>query len=164
MIINMDSQTKDVQEKKWGLYPAFLVPEQVEQFDEIGLWNRINKLGGAIFYAFHDDGKPWSEPLSAAQLIDAQYALEYLVYETRRFGVEFSRDPSADRHMERSLSYDAWFRFWNNHFESMDPDVYNAFVSDRNAGRDVSKYMPADTWKDHFVKPEGYAMVKKIGN
>lgn len=160
----MDSQMKNVDEKKWGLYPAFLVPEQVEQFDEIGLWNRINKLGGAIFYAFHDAGKPWSEPLSAATLMDAQYALEYLVYETRRFGVEFDRAPSVNEHVQRSSSYNAWFIFWNNYFEKMDPQLYSEFVNDRNAGRDISKYMPADTWKDHFVKPEGFSKVKKIGS
>ena len=71
----------------------------------------------------------------------AQYNLEYLVYYTRKFGVKFSKKPSATEHIERSKSYNAWFKFWHNHFESMSTDVYNQFVDDKFSGKDISKYI-----------------------
>ena len=70
----------------------------------------------------------------------------------RRFGVEFSREPSSTEHIEKSESYMAWFEFWNNHFKSMNKEVYNQFVDDKLAGKDISKYMPAGSWKDSLTK------------
>lgn len=89
-----------------------------------------------------------------ADLIQAQYNLEYLVYYTRRFGVEFEGEPSATKHVERSASYDAWFKFWYDHFESMDPKVYIQFVKDKFSGKDISKYLPSGSWKDSLEKPK----------
>ena len=113
---------ENMKEKVWGLYTTFDNPESIEKIDEIDIWNKIDNLGGAIF---------WD-----------------LVYSTRRFGVEFSREPSATEHVERSESYNAWFRFWHDHFESMSPEVYDQFVDDKCAGKDISKYMPTGSWKD----------------
>jgi len=48
----------------------------------------------------------------------------------RRFGIEFSREPSATEHIEKSNSYNACFNFWPVHFESMNPEVYNQYVDD----------------------------------
>ncbi|MCR5223668.1 MAG: hypothetical protein K6C11_00750 [Bacilli bacterium] len=135
-------------EKVWGLYNTIDNPEALEELEEIDIWKKINNLGGAIFWTQHDAGKPWAPVVSMDQLIEAQYNLEYLVYSTRRFGVEFSREPSATEHVERSESYNAWFRFWNDHFESMSPEVYDQFVDDKCAGKDISKYMPTGSWKD----------------
>ena len=139
---------ENMKEKVWGLYNTFDNPESIEKLDEIDIWKKINSLGGAIFWAQHDAGKPWAAVVSMAQLIEAQYNLEYLVYSTRRFGVEFSREPSATEHVERSESYNTWFRFWHDHFESMSPEVYDQFVDDKCAGKDISKYMPTGSWKD----------------
>jgi len=137
-----------IEEKIWGLYNTFDNPEIFETLEEIDIWKTIDNLGGAIFWARHDAGKPWAANPSAKELNDAQYNLEYIVYSTRRFGVEFSREPSADEHVERSESYNAWFTFWHDHFNSMSPEVYNQFVEDKSNGKDISKYMPLGNWKD----------------
>lgn len=42
----------------------------------------------------------------------------------------------------------AWFAFWKNHFDSMEPEVYKQFVQDKQNGMDVSKYLPIGSWKD----------------
>ena len=114
---------------------------------------KIDNLGGSIFWANHDAGKPWAAKVTPTQLIDAQYNLEYLVYSTRRFGVEFSKEPSETEHVERSESYNAWFNFWHDHFESMSPEVYNQFIDDKFSGKDIAKYMPSGSWKDSLEKP-----------
>ena len=142
---------ENTKEKVWGLYTTFDNPESIEKLDEIDIWKKIDNLGGIIFWAQHDAGKPWANA-SMDQLIEAQYNLEYLVYSTRRFGVEFSREPSATEHVERSVSYNAWFSFWHNHFKSMSPEVYDQFVDDKFAGKDISKYMPTGNWKDSLEK------------
>ncbi len=142
-----------MEEKLWGVYNTFDNPEMFETLDEIDIWKKIDNLGGSIFWAIHDSGKPWATNVSTKDLINAQYNLEYLVYSTRRFGVEFSKEPSATERVERSKSYNVWFRFWHDHFESMSPEVYNQFVDDKFSGKDISKYMPSGSWKDSLEKP-----------
>lgn len=139
-------------EKIWGIYNTFNKPELFDSLDEIDIWKKIDNLGGAIFWALHDQGKPWAVNVSPKDLIEAQYNLEYLVYSTRRFGVEFSQEPSATEHVEKSPSYNAWFKFWHDHFESMSHEIYNQFIDDKFSGKDISKYMPSGSWKDSLVE------------
>jgi len=142
-----------MEKKLWGVYNTFDNPKMFDTLDEIDIWKKIDNLGGSIFWAMHDAGKPWATNVSAKDLINAQYNLEYLVYSTRRFGVEFSKEPSATEHVERSESYNTWFRFWHDHFKSMSPEIYNQFVNDKFSGKDISKYMPSGSWKDSLEKP-----------
>ena len=104
-----------MEEKLWGVYNTFDNPETFETLEEIDIWKKINNLGGAIFWAMHDSGKPWAADVSKKDLIDAQYNLEYLVYSTRRFGVEFSKEPSATEHVERSEYCSCRTSIINNH-------------------------------------------------
>lgn len=140
------------EKKKWGVYNTFDNPSFLDELDEIDIWKKIDNFGGYIFWGLHDSGKPWATDVSTKELIQAQYNLEYLVYYTRKFGVEFSKEPSETEHVERSASYDAWFKFWHDHFESMAPEVYEQFVEDKFSGKDISKYMPTGSWKDTLVK------------
>lgn len=150
---------KEIENNKlWGLYPSFLVPEQIDKLDEIDIWKKIDTIGGTLFWINHDAGKPWAQTLSANELNEIQYALEYLVYFTRKYGVEFSKEPSVKEHIERSNSYVSWFSFWKNHFESISSEMYNTFVEDKFSGKDISKYMPKETWKEHYNKSK----VKKL--
>lgn len=139
---------KKKEEKIWGVYNTFDSPEILETLGEIDIWKMIDNLGSFIFWTRHDAGKPWNDDISISKLIEAQYNLEYLVYSTRRFGVEFSKESSATEHVERSESYNVWFKFWHDHFESMTPEVYNQFIDDKFSGKDISKYMPSGSWKD----------------
>lgn len=147
----MKNQVND-EEKIYGIYQGFLKPEEVDTLDEIDIWKKIDNLGAFIFWGFHDMNKPWGRNISAQELIEAQYALEYLVYHTKKYGVEFSREPISNEHVERSESYNAWYGFWKQHFDSMNQDDYNAFLEDKFNGKDISKYMPCDTWKNHYQK------------
>lgn len=139
---------ENMEEKIWGVYNTFNNVEMLEQVEEYDIWKMIDNLGGFIFWTRHDRGKPWASNISDKELIETQYNLEYLVYFTRNFGVEFSREPSTAEHVEKSQSYVAWFAFWKNHFDSMEPEVYKQFVQDKQNGKDVSKYLPIGSWKD----------------
>ena len=137
-----------MEEKLWGVYNTFENPKLVQSLDEIDLWKKIDNLGETIFWTLHDAGKPWALDVSTKELIEAQYNLEYLVYSTRRFGVEFNKEPSSTEHVERSESYIAWFKFWHEHFYSMSHEEYNQFIEDKFNGKDISKYMPLGSFKD----------------
>lgn len=141
-------------EKKWGLYNTFDNPKMFDTLDEFEIWAHIENLGGYIFYAQHDkaDNRPWAADISMEKLIEAQYNLEFLVYFTRKFGVEFSHEPSETEHVDRSESYNAWYRFWNEHFETMTPEVCQQFANDKSSGKDISKYLPTGSWKDLLEK------------
>ena len=139
---------EEQEEKIWGLYNTIENLEFLEKLDEIDIWKKIDNLGGVIFWTLHDANKPWNQGVKVDHLIEAQYNLEYLVYFTRKFGVEFTREPSATEHVERSDSYNTWFKYWHDHFESMSQEEYNQFVDDKFNGKDISKYMPKGNWKD----------------
>lgn len=141
-----------MEEKIYGVYNTFGDSEALEALDEIDIWKMIDNLGGSIFWALHDSSKPWSNNVSKKDLVTAQYNLEYLVYSTRRFGVEFSKEPSITEHVERGESYNTWFKFWQNHFKSMTNKEYDQFIDDKTSGKDISKYMPSNSWKDSLEK------------
>lgn len=136
--------------KLWGVYNTFNNPEMIETLDEIDIWLKIDSLSRYLdrVNRHRYSRNPWIPHISNEDLTDAQHNLEYLVYSTRRFGVEFSKEPSATEHVENSESYCTWFRFWYNHFRSMEPEVYNQFIDNKLHGRDTSKYMPPDSWKN----------------
>ena len=148
----MSEKKQMTEEKIWGVYNTFENPEILETISEIDLYKSIYDISGAMFWTEHDAGKPWAYKPSKEELTNAQYNLDFLVYSTKKFGVKFSKEPSSSEPIERSESYSAWFRFWNNHFESMKQEVYDQFIEDKNSGKDISKYMPKDTWQDYYKK------------
>lgn len=141
------------EEKKWGYYTTFDI-SVIDTLDEIDIWKKIDNLGGSIFWASRNNRSPWASKISIEDLLTAQYNLEFLVYYTRKFGVEFNNEPSETEHVDSSESYMAWFTFWHNHFESMEPEVYKQFVEDKFNGKDITKYMPTGNWKDLLEKPK----------
>ena len=137
-------------EKIWGVYNTFENLEMLDSLEEFEVWKKIDNLGGIIFWATHDKNKSWAYDIPKEDLLKLQYNLEFLVYYTRKFGVTFDKEPSATEHVERSKSYNAWFKFWHDHFESMTPYIYNKFIEDKLNGKDISKYMPSTSFKDYL--------------
>ena len=137
-----------IKEKLWGVYNTFDDPEIFETLDEIDLWIKIDGLSQFIF-----DNMDFAK-VSPQDLLDAQYNLDYLIYSTRKFGVEFSKEPSATEQVERKGSYLAWYIFWHKHFNSMTKQVLFQFLYDKENGKDISKYMPSGNWKDSLEKKE----------
>lgn len=142
---------KNNETKIWGLYPGFLKPEEIDKLSEIEIWEQINNLGNQIYWDGEDLGKPWSTK-TKEDLEEAQYALEYLIYQTRRFGVEFPKEPNITEHIERTLTYTAWYSYWYDHFNKMSREKYEEFVNARFCGKDTSKYMPTGSWKNVYVR------------
>lgn len=142
---------KNNENKIWGLYPAFLKPENIEQLDESEIWEQIHLIGTNIYWDTEDLDKPWSTKTKES-IEEAQYALEYLMYYTTKFGVEFTQEPSVTKHIERNISYTAWYNYWYNHFNNMTKEQYEEFVNARFCKKDTSKFMPKGSWKDVYAK------------
>ena len=134
------------EEKIYGIYNTLKNPEAFNSCDEIYIWKYIDRLEAALYWARRGNNA------STEDLIESQYNLEYVIYSTRRFGVEFNKEPSSTEYVERSPSYKAWFTFWYNHFNSMPREIRYQFIKDRTNGKDISKYMPSGNWKDSLVE------------
>lgn len=135
------------QKKIWGIYNVLVDSEKIDQLSEIDIWKKIDNLGGIIFWANHDYDKPWAKDLSPEVLEIAQYNLEFFVYYTRKFGVTFDEEPSETKHVQRSESYNTWFKFWQDHFFNMSEETYKKFIDDKADGKDITKYLPKENWK-----------------
>ena len=150
--------------KIWGLYcPPIFEPQNLENLSEIDVWKAIDNIGAILFWDLHDRNKPWRQPgMTAEQRIDAQYALEYLVYYTRKFGVEFSKMPTEEEHVEKSETYEYWYSFWSNHFKSMTKEEYQRFIEDKISGKDITEYLPEKTWQQSYLELQNEThLVKK---
>ena len=118
-------------EKIWGIYNTYPNPEYYVD-DEFYLWEKISSF----------------DPFFQSEDRDSiLYNIEFLIYSTRKYGVEFDEEPSETKHVIKSESYYKWFNFWNNHFSKMDKRDYYTFLKEKVLGHDVSKYMPEGTWK-----------------
>ena len=78
----------------YGIDPGSI--KDVDEFnnlDEIDLWMNIDGLGFYLWYCNHEmaDGR-----MSRVDLTEEQYAMEYMVYQTKKFGVEL-RDPEEGK-------------------------------------------------------------------
>ena len=81
-------------------------------------------------------------------LEEEQYALEYLVYQTTKFGVDLPK-PESGKHIIPTDSYWAWFRFYDNHFKHvLTEEQWDAFQEARSKGKDISAFMPSGNWAD----------------
>lgn len=157
----MQNKPKD---KVWGLYcPKEFNPEKINEMSEHDVWKAINTIGGFLFWELHDRNKPWRTPVSPKEKQNLQYALEFLVYYTKKFGVEFSKEPTEEEHVERSASYNEWYTFWQKHFENMPKKEYSEYISGRISGADVTKYLPKKTWQE-TKKEDKKILVRKIVN
>lgn len=151
----LENQNKKI----YGIYPGNLDKnrlDEINKLDEIDIWKMIENRGGIIFWANHDHH---IFDISPKDLVETQYALEYLVYQTKRFGVEFN-EPKEGSHIERSESYNQWYNFWYNFMETMDPNTKEAFIDAKCKGESVEKYLPKESWKEYYDKAK--QLEKKI--
>ena len=137
---------KNNEEKIYGIYPGCLSRlEEIENFSELDFYEAIDYIGGIIWRCNHDmaDGR-----IEVVDLTELQYALEYLVDKTRKFGVELP-EPEPGKHLTPSKSYLAWFQFYYNHFHyTLTDEEWNKYQKAKKNKEDISKFMPKGSWKD----------------
>ena len=115
--------------------------ENVQKDGEVDLFHRIDELLTRIWYNNQVE-KDQTENL------EEQYALEYCIYQTTRFGVEIP-EPVAHEHLTMTASYLAWFTFYHHYFHFMlTPDEQKEYYEKRKKGQDISKFIPQGNWQE----------------
>lgn len=76
------------------------------------------------------------------------YALEYLMYKTKDFGVEIP-DAKPGEHILPNDSFKSWYEYYSNWFLIvLTKRELSEFFDKRNNGEDVSQYLPEEKWSD----------------
>lgn len=136
----------------YGIDPGSIKDvEAINSLSEVDLYFHIDAMGGHIWRCRHDmaHGR-----IPEIDLTEEQYALEYMVYQTIRFGVELP-EPTIDKHIVATPSYNAWYRFYSNHFKNVLTDEqWNAFQEAQRMGQDTSAFMPSGNWTDLLENAE----------
>ena len=125
-------------DKVWGIYHTYSVPELYTD-NEFLLWEKISSL------------EPILRGIEENDVFNREldYNLDFLIYSTRKYGVEFDCEPSSTRRIEKSESFNKWFTFWENHRKTLDTCKYAEFLHKLVNNEDVSEYMPDTKWNDN---------------
>ncbi len=148
---NQEKEDRIKNARIYGIDPGSIKDvEKVNNLNEVDLYFAIDAMGGHIWRCRHDmaHGR-----IPQIDLTEEQYALEYMVYQTTKFGVELEA-PAIDKHISATPSYNAWYKFYSNHFKNVLTDEqWMAFQQAQLNGQDTTAYMPSGHWTDLLEKP-----------
>ena len=132
-------------ERIYGIDPGSITDvEKINTMDEIDLWMYIDALGYHIWYCNHAMAH---NRIPKVDLTEEQYAIEYMVNQTRKFGVELP-EPELGKHIVQTESYWNWYKFYSDHFKNkLTNEEWNAFIEAKTKGKDISKFLPQGSWK-----------------
>lgn len=135
----------------YGIDPGSIKDvERINNLSEVDLYFMIDAMGGHIWRCKHDmaHGR-----IPEIDLTEEQYALEYMVYQTTKFGVELP-EPEMDKHITATPSYNAWYKFYADYFKyTLTDEQWKAFQRAQESGQDTSAFMPSGHWTDLLEKP-----------
>ena len=135
----------------YGIDPGSIQDvERINNLSEVDLYFMIDAMGGHIWRCKHNmaHGR-----IPEIDLTEEQYALEYMVYQTTKFGVELP-EPEMDKHITATPSYNAWYKFYADHFKyTLTDEQWKAFQRAQESGQDTSAFMPSGHWTDLLEKP-----------
>lgn len=135
----------------YGIDPGSIQDvERINNLSEVDLYFMIDDMDAHIWRCKHDMAHGI---IPEIDLTEEQYALEYMVYQTTKFGVELPK-PEIDKHITATPSYNAWYKFYSNHFKDVLTDEqWNAFQQAQREGQDTSAFMPSGHWTDLLEEP-----------
>ena len=135
--------------KQFGKYDGGVLqdPSHVATCTEQELYFYINNLGGIIWRLNYNMAE--GNIKDRLDLTPFQYAVEYCVMHTRRFGVELE-EPKNGEHVKTTDSYRAWFRWWNDYFQrTLTREEYEDYLQKADNGEDISQFRPDGDWHDN---------------
>lgn len=135
----------------YGIDPGSIQDvEMINNLSEVDLYFMIYAKSYYIWRCEHNMayGK-----IPKIDLTEDQYALEYMMYQTTKFGVELP-EPEIDKHITATPSYNAWYKFYVDHFKNtLTKEQWKAFQQAQREGQDTSAFMPSGHWTDLLEKP-----------
>jgi len=138
-------------EKQVGEYPGSLKAEAIEILEngpEVSVYLFIDQLGGFLWRTHHDaaHGRIKITEKLQKDITNTQYAVEYAVLKSRRFGVEIET-PEKGKHIVRTESYNKWFRWWDDYVSGLLEEQFRDLDHLLATNQDVSMYRPKGDWK-----------------
>lgn len=124
-LYNSKKITEYLDENKiYGLYPGSLQDiEKINTMNEIELYFAIYKLSWKIWESSRNND---------SDLEEDKYALEYLIYQTTRFGVELN-EPCENKHILKTASYNAWYNFYSSYLKKfLNKEQWECFIAARD--------------------------------
>jgi len=139
-----------VEEDIYGVHTGSLTDAQeVKNCPEQTLYFLINSLAGFIRKMNQTVGMRRKE--GNVDLSQEQYALEFCVYQTKRFGVEIP-EPTQGKHVVATPSYRAWFKSWSSYFqEELSETEFKEYDKLSSAKLDISKFRPKVDWRENII-------------
>jgi hypothetical protein len=143
--------------KIFGLYPGLLkIPENINICSQLELFFIIDGLSFSLDSAMHTHN--CYDIVGSSTLSDyideLQYALEFCIYQTKKFGVDIP-DPKAGEHIELTSSYMAWLNCWDNYAKhELSDSKFGEYIRKKRDGEDISMFKSTGSWQDNnaFVK------------
>ena len=100
-------------EKIYGIYSGSLQwPEMIDKLNEVDLYLQIDALKENIYWKY----KMASAAHSELNTTEDDYALEYLIYKTKKFGTKIP-EPKRGQHIRITEEYERWYEYYENHFK-----------------------------------------------
>ena len=138
--------------KIWGIYNT-LNEDELDKLNEFEVWKKIHSLSNEIKCLLNYSKKKENKDICIKALVNEKFNLEYLVYYTKKFGVEFDFEPTYNRHVEQSTSFIRWYNFWYDYAKSInleDPEI------------DIEKYSSSKKWKDDIEVKNKEIKLQKV--
>lgn len=98
-------------EKLYGIYPGSLnvnIINKLNGMTEEETFKLIYYIEDEIFWSQHEDR---NHTIDLEELKEKYYALDYVIYSTNRFGINFNT-PSVNR-LETTQEYLNWYKKWS---------------------------------------------------
>lgn len=139
--------------KIYGIYPGNIKDvNAINNLNEVDLYLTIDSLGGYLWRCRHEMSHGRMPEIN---LTEEEYALEYMVYQTTKFGVDL-KAPEIDKHITPTPSYRAWYKFYSDHFKhTLTDEEWNMFQEAKKDGKDTSAFMPSGHWTDSLTDSDG---------
>lgn len=137
-----------MKEKLYGIYEGCIKDKEViNNLNELELFWCIYELGNYLWdcenYVNKDDKVRMN-------LDEELYALEYMIYQTKKFGVKLEESLS---HLKITDSYRKWYKYYADYYEYVLNDIEREELGLLIInGFDTTKYLP----QNHYVKNRKY--------
>lgn len=133
--------------------------DEIEKLNEIELFLAISSLESYILSYKRILAYNMTRGID---ITEDEYALEYLINKTEKFGVELERD--KDGRIIKTGDYSNWYQYHNNHFaRTLSREQFREFLDLKSKGYNVSKYLPNDSYleyKKRIQEQKGRQLIK----
>lgn len=157
---DLKSYVKDPKKNRiFGLDPGKNFDHSDEEIeDEVSFWWKVHKMTTICNSRIEGTNKKTA--------LENSYNLEYLAYQTRKFGVAIP-DATPKIKPTESEEFNAWYRYYLDYFFSRNPgcltgEQLDDYYEAREKGLDTSVFMPSGNWKDSLVKGRKKEKVSQI--